>query len=127
MRSFFKKRDLIVILALLVVAGSGFAHYYFTARDTGQAEIYAEIFLGGTLAKTVYLDEYATFSLEELPQVVFEVRDGRISFISSDCPDKSCIHFGPQGAPSGFAACLPNNVLLWVRSPDGDGPDVVVN
>ena len=123
-RQFFKKRDIIIILAMLFAAIVGWVVYSIShgGVDSG---LYAEIYWNGELKEKVYLSDDKTFSIEGLPAVEFEIKDNSIAFISSDCPDRLCIHMGRQSGIGGFAACLPNGVMLWVESEDGGKVDAV--
>lgn len=44
--------------------------------------------------------------------VILEVEDGKIRFLDSDCPDKTCIKRGFLKSESETAACLPNKVAV---------------
>ena len=63
------------------------------------------------------------FSLPDKPNVVFEVKDGKIRIAESDCPDKICVHTGFIKKPMQTSVCLPNAVS--VRIVGGDSEDEV--
>ena len=50
-------------------------------------------------------------------QITFEIRDHAIRFLSSDCPDKICVHSGFQRRDGDVACCLPNQTVLIVEEP----------
>jgi hypothetical protein len=77
------------------------------------------------VVKTVALNVDQTFSLDGLPAVVFEVKDGKAAFIHSDCPDQICVHSGFLGAVGQTAACLPNRAAIKIRGDVSDGVDAV--
>jgi hypothetical protein len=83
------------------------------------------VVIDGKTAASFSLDENRVFSVPELPQVSFEVRDGRAAFIRSDCPDQICVHTGFIGQSGQFAACLPNRAVLRVEGESNGGPDTV--
>lgn len=59
-------------------------------------------------------------------QVVVSLRDGRVSFSESSCPDQTCVRTGRLSRAGQTAACVPNRVLIRIDgAPDG-GPDVVL-
>ena len=124
MRKHAKKTDIIILAAVLVVAGIGIL-ISFLNRDTSKSGLYAKIYHKGAVAETVYLDEDQSFSVESLPGVVFEIKDGAIAFSKSDCPDQLCVHMGWQNIKGGFAACLPNDAMIWVESDEEGGVDIV--
>ena len=55
-------------------------------------------------------------------EVQLEVKNHRIAFISSDCPDKVCIHNGWLSREGEQAICLPNRVSVTLT----DGSTVPV-
>ena len=66
------------------------------------------------------------FSLDEVPQVQLEIKEGRIRFLSSDCPDQTCVRSGFISRPGEYAVCLPHR--LMIRIPENDrskNPDAV--
>lgn len=108
--NFFKKKDLIVILILLIIAGM---IYYFTLPGEKMNE--AEIKVDGEVYDTVSLSEKndGIYKIEGL-NVEYEIRDGKIRFYSSDCPDKVCIGDGFISLGGESAVCLPNRVIISI-------------
>ena len=126
MRKQFRKLDIIILAAVLIIGAVGLGFIRYGQQKAGKAGVFAEIHFDGEVKKLVFLDEDMTFSLEELPSVVFEIHDHAIAFKSSDCPDQLCVHMGWQQAPGGFAACLPNNVMLLLDTTEKATTDIVV-
>ena len=110
------KKDLLLILSILVVAAVAWLVITNLFAPEEEHITYSEIHLGGHLAKVVPLNVDQTFSIPERPGVVFEVRDGAIAFIQSNCPDQVCVHTGFIDSPWHFAACLPNVLLLSIQA-----------
>lgn len=126
-RSFFRKIDAVVALAIVLFAAAGWLAY----RNAHQGEsAVAEIYVGGEVIRTVDLSTYAAgeFTLPEVPAVVFLVdTSGGIRFVSSDCPDQVCVRTGRIAMPGAFAACLPNDTLIRLVPRDGGGDvDIVI-
>lgn len=109
---FFKKTDMIIIIAIIAVSIASWGIYnYAFAKDRVKAEIYYY----SDLVKTVELQtgEDTTFSVPQDENVVFHLyKDGTIAFVESDCPDKVCIHAGKLKTAGQFAACLPNGIVM---------------
>lgn len=116
---FIKKKDLWIISGLL--AAAFFMLAVLMPGSAKNAGCYAEIYYDGKLAATAYLDEPRIFSIDGLPQVVFEVKDGAIAFIRSDCPDRICVNTGRLDRAGQLAACLPNRVSLRITGGHDDG------
>lgn len=114
---FFKKKDLIVIAAVLALAGALFLFWFLTRTPAGTAQI-TVITPGGQTVQTVSLQPNRTLNIEDgaLP-VTLQIEDGRIRFIHSVCPDHLCEGFGWLGHEGEEAICLPAGV--WVRVTEG--------
>ena len=57
---------------------------------------------------------------------VIEVNGGRARFLDSACPNRTCVQQGFISASGGWAACLPNNVLIMIEGEKSEGlPDAV--
>ncbi len=115
-------KDIIIILLFLLVA---LLFLVFQSRSSGSGAT-CEILYQREIVMNVSLDKEQTFSIEQLPNVVLEVRDGRIAFIQSDCPDKTCVRTGFISEHGQFAACLPNGIALRiVADHNEDTPDTI--
>ena len=102
------KRDALVVALVLIIGLSMLAINQWR-NNTNADMIIAEIRSDHGIY-LIPLDENRTFYI--IPNVVFEVLDGRIAFIKSDCPDQICIHKGFIGQAGQMAACLPNGLVL---------------
>ena len=105
----FIKRDIWLFAAILAVALAGLV--LFAGGAPGGV---GQIALDGIVVHTVDLTRDGVFSLPEIPQIRFAVRDGKIAFDASDCPDKTCVRSGYINRPGQIAACLPNRVSVAV-------------
>lgn len=76
--------------------------------DAGDAQT-AVIRVDGKIVKEVRLDVDQSFWVDD---VRFEVKDGAIAFIESDCPGQECVHAGWLRSPGSCMACLPNKVSV---------------
>ena len=123
-------KDLILIVVILAI---GFSILYLrripdnigTVGEDGHRNVYAEI-TSSYGKHIVYLDYDTIFSLPSIPYVIFEVSDGQIAFIKSDCPDQICVRTGFLNHPGLMAACLPNNLILVMinRAANDDDIDI---
>ena len=92
----------------------GISRWISSLDDNGHHVVYAEI-TSEFGVYTVYLDHEQIFSVTMIPHVVFEVRDGQIAFVKSDCPDQVCVRTGFLSRSGQMAACLPNKMLLYIQ------------
>ncbi len=111
-RSLICKKDIIFIAVLLCLA----VIFYFVYKNIfmSQKSVHAEIYTDGKLVKSVTLGNDNTFTCDEIPQVTFDVKNGAIAFIHSDCPDKICIKSGYIKNAGQTAVCLPNKTTLKI-------------
>lgn len=119
---FFKRSDIVIIATILLLSLVSWVLYDLFSRDR---LVKAEIYYYSDLIETVPLDrkEERTFSIPQNPNVVFQLdKEGGIAFISSDCPDKVCVHTGKIHRVGEYAACLPNGILLKIV-PEGERED----
>jgi hypothetical protein len=113
----FNKSDLILTAALLSAALVISLMWSLFNRNAALA---ATIIIDGSVAEIIEIEDSSIFSLPERPNVVFEIRNGTIAFVSSDCPDKICIKTGFIRHGGQFAACLPNGVVLRITGKSSD-------
>ena len=102
------KRDALVIALILAIGLSMFGISQW--RSGADADLIVAEIRSDYDTHIVHLDENRTFYI--IPNVMFEIRDGRIAFIKSDCPDQICVHTGFIGQSGQMAACLPNGLVL---------------
>lgn len=116
---FIHKKDGIIIGGILLAAL--FLFLFF--RQGSGTDLVALIYHEKELVMEIELKQgvQETFSVPGYPQVVFEqFPDGTICFRSSDCPDKVCVKTGKLGKSGESAACLPNGLILNVRSKEAE-------
>lgn len=121
---FFKRTDIIVIAAILLISLISWIAYEIYTDDKA---IKAEIYYYSELVKTVRLDKPKNykFSIDQNPNVIFQVdENGGIAFISSDCPDKVCVKTGRLYRIGEYAACLPNGIIIKIVSEGRENDDV---
>jgi hypothetical protein len=87
-----------------------------------------------TVSITVNGEEYLTLPLtRELEEITVEgyrgesyveIDDGKVRMVDSACPDKLCVRSGWISRPGESIVCLPNRVVIEIKSGEG-GPDAV--
>lgn len=102
------KNDKILITLVLVIAAV-FGIWTYIRQETGH---YVVVEVDGT--------EYGTYNLNK-DQIIeigesntLEIKDGRASMISADCPDQLCVHMKPVSQSHELIVCLPNKVTVEV-------------
>ncbi len=127
---FSKKRDFIILGAVLIVAAL-FTLWFYVLKDkvSPDKELkYAWIYYENTLIEKVPLDgEEREWQLEipdespkaqEVDIIVKTFSDKTIAVMHSNCPDKVCVNTGRVGKAGQSIACLPNHVIIKIGTKD---------
>lgn len=122
-RRLFNKWDLWLLTGLALPAIC--AYLWLAWADDPQNMRYAQIVINGRISERVDLSVDRTFYLGPLPNVRFQVRDGAIAFIESDCPDQICVRSGFINRPGQMAICLPNRCSLSILAAVGSEDEIL--
>ena len=109
-----EKKTKIILWAIAVLAVLGCALWLLLPHG-GTTDCTAEIWIDGKMVRSIYLPQAAEeeISLAEYgKEVLLEVKNHRIAFISSDCPDKVCIHNGWLAREGEQAVCRCDEVYI---------------
>lgn len=110
-RKHITKGDIILIAALLVLSLVLFATS-FSANENLTAEIY----VNGEKQHSIALSQVTqSYSLKENHCELLIEKDG-VSFVSSDCNDKLCIKKGKLRNQGDTMACVPEKVVVIIKS-----------
>lgn len=83
----------------------------------------------GMLKITVDGKKYGTYSLSKDRTIeindtnICKIKDGKVTMIEADCPDKLCVHQKAISTKGGTIVCLPNKVVLEIDS--SEKPDSI--
>ncbi len=114
------KRDIILIIFLVIIALISFAVLHFWGN--GQESIAAEISVEGKQVHHVALQnmqQQKEFSIQgPLGVTMVQVREGEARIVESPCPDKICVRAGWIRLTGQSAICVPNRVILRIVSED---------
>ena len=115
MRKLFSRREAVLLLSLLAIAGALFL-LLFLLRGDGDGEWDAVVSYRGETVARLPLDvdtEYVFECAEGINRIV--VRDGAVFVISADCKNQVCVHHGtlePADADVDFISCAPHRLLI---------------
>ena len=90
--------------------------------------VVAQIMYDGKIIKTIYLSNANNqiLTLDNNPNVSFEVKDSKIRFINTKCHDKLCENIGFISKINSVAICMPNKVSLKIIGNNQD-VDIIIN
>lgn len=123
-RNLIKRSDVFVIfLTLLLIFTS-----YVLIFNSSEKKTVAVITVDGKMEKEIdlTLQENCIITLKTDPVVTLEVKDHKIRFIDSDCPDGTCEKMGFLSNQGQTAACIPAKVIVTINGTDGASVDAVV-
>ena len=123
-RPFFRKRDLWVVLAMVLLAV--FLLILGYNQSVGTVLVARIYYHDRLIAQTELLPGVEKdFQFPENPEVlIHQYNDQTIAFVVSDCNDQICVRTGKIGRAGEFSACVPNGFLIVISRLDGEGTDV---
>lgn len=120
-----KKRDILIVAAVLVIAVAGMAAVKFLSPSKAVGT--AKILVSSYVYKEVSLDEDQVIEIDQGNGVVnhVEVKDGAIFMSDSSCPDQQCVDQGEitmenyeERVLRNWVICLPNQVTIELQLED---------
>lgn len=118
------KRDKQILVGLLAAAAHPDSRLFCDAASSAVPEAWALISIDGEAVQEINLntapDQQIDLS-EYGVNVVLEIQDHRIHFLSSDCPDHLCIGFGWLDSELQSAVCMPNRVAVTINTQSTTG------
>ena len=110
MEPVFRKKDILVIAAVLVAALA----FFVLPKLLRPAGAEASVIYDGTEIMRIPLDTDETYTVDGDLTATLEVKDGKIRFIHSLCPDKLCEGFGWIGLSGETAVCMPAKLAVII-------------
>ena len=106
-----KKHDIILIAAVLAVAGL----LLLFLSVSGTRGAYVQIEVDGAVTETLPLNKNTTHSVTSpYGANTLEIRDGCASVTDADCPDKICVHHRKISKNGESIICLPHKTVITV-------------
>lgn len=124
-RKFFNKKDIIIIG---IVTGLAIIAFCLTTLMTNKKGETIQVIYDGEIIKELSVNTDTVYSPEFNPNIIIEVKDKKVHFKTSDCPDKVCVHTGWLSKAGQTAVCLPNKISIVVKpgSNSKDNVDTVL-
>lgn len=113
-RKLLKPSDILVVFLTLLLI---FTVYIATGSFNSEKAI-AVITVENTVLETIDLSdcENRIITLKTAPAVTLEIKDGKIRFTDSKCPDGTCEKTGWLSNPGDTAVCLPAKTAVSIKS-----------
>ena len=116
-----KRADLILVVALLLLAGA----LYLTLNANRQEGGLVVVRVNGVETERHSLALDGTFPLNGGTNILV-IRDGQAWLSEADCPDLLCVKQGKIHYTGQVITCLPNRLTVTVEGGESDGVDLVV-
>lgn len=112
-----RKRDLILVAAILAVAGCFYAGNWFLNQKPATM---VEISIDGTVVETLDLskDTQLTINSKNGGTNHIVIQDGKAHISDASCPDKICINQGEISQNGEMIVCLPNLMIAKITAPE---------
>ncbi len=111
-----KKKDMILIAAVLVIALIGFAAIKMTQKDGKEVVVTVD-------GKEVYKTSIQKDQTYKIPEKngtnVMQIKDGKVTMKKADCRDQICADHKAIEKSGETIVCLPHKVVIEIKSGDG--------
>ena len=121
----FGRRDLILLLAVLVIGLIGIVILYTRpAALNGEVEVAVD----GEVVMTLPLSEDTEVAIESVDggENLLVIQDGTAKIESASCPDGICVRHYAISRDGESIICLPNRVVVTIRGGEKGDVDAVV-
>lgn len=108
----WKKKDWILILLILVVAGAAYGIHEF-AGSKGADVVTVKV--DGKVTGTYPLDKDQKIKINGGTNIL-TIKNGKAKMTDADCPDQLCVHQKAISKDKESIICLPNRVVVTVES-----------
>ena len=121
MKTGLKKKDWLLILIILCVAGlTVLAHTYIGGRGANKVVVKVD----GVIQGTYSLSEDGRIEINDGTNVI-EISNGKADMIKADCPDQLCVNQKAVSRNHENIICLPNKVVVTIESSEDSVFDAV--
>ena len=104
-----KKKDMILIVAVLAISLISLAAIKMTQKDGKEVIVTVD-------GKEVYKTSIKKDQIYQIPEEngtnVMQIKDGKVTMIEATCPDHYCIKQKAVDEHGGSIICLPNKVVI---------------
>ena len=117
-RKLIKPADVIIILLIAALS----VYLLIGAFSPSDKSLVAVITVNGEEVRRIDLSsaEDEIITLDTSPTVTLEIKDGRIRFIDSLCPDSTCENSGFLDSHGDTAACVPAGTVVTIQGSESE-------
>lgn len=124
--SFYKITKLDLLLIILILTFSTFSVFWISANQIKQPlqSKYAVIYQENVKLKEIDLTKNQVISILD-GKMHIEVDDRKIRVLDSDCPNHNCMKMGWIQGKGQTIVCVPNRVLIEIKSDKSQSIDAI--
>lgn len=121
-----RKRDMLFLLVTAVVCMALLGYYYLGHGDKGAIAV---VTVDGEVYGEYQLDEDQVVEIKKDGKVTntLTIADHKADMTDADCPDLLCVHQKAISKDGETIVCLPNKVVITVKSNEKSDMDAVAN
>lgn len=114
--------DIILVTAVLLVAGSIYMYTALPGRSTASSSVKVVVRVDGEVYGEYPLNSNKVIDLStERGSNKIIINDSNVWMEDADCPDKVCVKTGKIKSPGQTVVCLPHRVVIEIK---GDNADI---
>lgn len=111
-----KKKDIILIVAVLGIALVSFAAIKLTQKDG--KEVVVTIHGKETYKTSINKDQIYKIPVQD-GENIMQIKDGKVTMKKADCRDQICADHKPIEKSGETIVCLPHKVVIEIKSENG--------
>ncbi len=121
-----KKGDIIIIIAIAVLAIGGWAMTHLVSNSTQALSVVVKS--EGKVLNQLQIDATtsASYTVEnKYGSNVIWIREGSVEMHEASCKNQLCVNVGHISLPGQSIVCLPNRVVIEIKGENTDGVDAI--
>ena len=119
----WKKKDAVLILTVLLIAGAAFGVHEFAGGDGADT---VTVKVDGKVTGTYPLAKDQKIRINGGTNIL-TIKNGKAKMTDADCPDQLCVHQRAISRSKESIICLPNKIVVEVDSHQNSQYDAVSN
>ncbi|MDD5937355.1 MAG: NusG domain II-containing protein [Clostridiales bacterium] len=110
-----KKKDLILVIAILVIAGGALLGYQFLNKTPDQDTAKVVISVAGEEIGRYPLNKEAEIKIPaHYGDSILEIKDGHAKMLHAGCPDQICVYHNAISQAYDMIVCIPNQIIVSI-------------
>lgn len=105
-----------IIFTILIIAAAVVAWFIVVSGNSGQTAVFRQ---NGEIIAQLPLNEDTEYEISGDYTNLFEIKDGHVRVIHTDCPNKQCEKSGSISASGASIVCAPNRVSVTIDETGG--------